>query len=229
MTAFPYDASVWDQAPHCYGVGANMHLAELEKEWNDDAADYLFFSALLHQGTTYPASYLAIPHLLRLAQNKTGQPLLMIANLLGGLALAGQQPANSNYSGVSCTPESAWLKTPIGKAAAAEFKNSLPQIGALSIKAFKAHPSSQFAFGLAAAEGQIDLAEWLAFGEEGGFQCPACNGNHEWWLLATEIGIYRNDDVFGYSEDLLDDHKKRPSRRPIVSPNLEHNRKALHA
>ncbi|MEQ8366242.1 hypothetical protein [Roseovarius sp.] len=209
MTAFPYDDPVWDQAPHCYGVGANVLLAELEKEWSDDAADYLFFSALLHQGTTYPASYLSIPHLLRLAENKTGEPLLMIANLLGGLALAGHQPAHTSYSGVSCTPDSAWLKTPIGQAAASEFKNSLPQIGALSIKAFKAHPSSYFASGLAAAEGEIDLAEWLAHGENGGFQCPTCSGDHEWWLLGTEMGIYRNDDVFGYSEDLLADYKKK--------------------
>ena len=32
MTAFPYDDPVWDEAPHCYGVGANVLLEELEKE-----------------------------------------------------------------------------------------------------------------------------------------------------------------------------------------------------
>ena len=209
MTAFPYDDPVWDEAPHCYGVGANVLLEELEKEWSDDAADYLFFSALLHQGTTYPASYLSIPHLLRLAEKMSGEPLLMIANLLGGLALAGQQPAHTSYSGVSCAPDSPWLETPVGQAAATGFKNSLLQIGAFSVEAYKAHPSSYFASGLAAAEGEIDLAEWLTHEENGGFQCPTCSGDHEWWLLDTEMGIYRNDAVFGAGAGWLDDYGKK--------------------
>jgi len=209
MTLFPYDDPVWDAAPHCYGVGANVLLAELEKEWNDEAADYLFFSALLHQGTTYPASYLAIPHLLRLAEDLTGEPRLMIANLMGGLALAGQQPAHADYSGVSCTRDSAWLETPVGQAAAEEFERSLPQIGALSIEAYMANPSHYFASGLAAAEGEVDFATWLTAGENGGFQCPTCGGDHEWWLLDAKMGIYRNDDVFGVGADWLDDYDKR--------------------
>ncbi|QBF34211.1 hypothetical protein [Thalassococcus sp. S3] len=209
MTPFPYDDPVWDEAPHCYGIGANVLLAELEKDWSDDAADYLFFSALLHQGTTYPASYLAIPHLLRLAEHLTGEPRLMIVNLLGGLALAGQQPAHSDYSGVSCTPGSPWLETPIGHAAAKEFEKSLPKIGALTIEAYKVRPSHYFASGLAAAKCEIDFATWLTFGENGGFQCPTCDGDHEWWLLDGKLGIYRNEDVFGTGADWLDDYDHR--------------------
>ncbi len=223
MVRFPYDDPIWDEAAHAYGLGANVLLAELEKEWNDDAANHLFFSALLHQGTTYPASYLAIPHLLRLAENTPGEPRLMISSLLGGLALAGQQPAHVTYSGVSCTSDSAWVRTPIGQAAASVFKRSLPQIGALSIEAYKADPSSYFASGLAASEGEIDFAEWLSLGENGGFQCPTCNGDHEWWLLNTEMGIYRSDDVFGAGADLLGDYKKKTfeNANSIAKPRNE--------
>ena len=209
MTLFPYDDPVWDTARHAYGVGANVLLAELEREWSDDAADYLFFSALLHQGTTYPASYLAIPHLLRLAGNLTGEPRFMIANLMGGLALAGQQPAHTECSGVSCTRDSTWLETPVGQAASEEFERSLPQIGALAIEAYKSYPSYYFASGLAAAEGEIDFATWLTLGENGSFQCPTCGGDHEWWLLEAKMGIYRNDDVFGAGADWLGDYDKR--------------------
>ena len=223
MTSFPYDDPVWDDAPHCYGVGANELLEELEKEWSDDAADYLFFSALLHQGTTYPASYLSIPHLLRLAENLTGEPRLMIANLMGGLALAGKQPAHTDYSGVSCAPDSPWLETPVGKAAAKEFEKSLPQIGALSIEAYKVHPSPYFASGLAAAKGEIDFAEWLTFEENGGFQCPNCNGDHEWWLLdtkwvSTETTMSFLKELIG-STTTTEEH----SRTRIASPDLEMN------
>lgn len=210
MTTFPYDDPIWDDARHAYSRGGvNVLLAELEKDWSEEAADYLFFSALLHQGTTYPASYLAIPHLLRLAQNRPGAPRHMIANLLGGLALAGQQPAHVEYSGVSCRPDGAWIKTPMGQAAAKVFKNSLPQIGAFCVEAYQADPSFYFASGLAAAEGAVDLAEWLTFGENGGFQCPACQGHHEWWLLGAEMGIYRNEDVFGVGADWLDDYRNK--------------------
>jgi len=145
----------------------------------------------------YPASYLAIPHLLRLAENMPGKPHRMIANLMGGLALAGQKPAHITCSGVSCTSDNAWVQTPTGHVAAAEFRNSLPQIGALSREAYNADPSYYFASGLAAAEGEIDFAEWLTHGENGGFLCPACKGDHEWRLLDNEMGIYRNDDVQG--------------------------------
>lgn len=209
MTEFPYDDPVWDEAPHCFGTGANELLAELEEEWSDDAADYLFFSALLHQGTIYPASYLSIPHLLRLSKKMSGEPRLMIANLLGGLALAGQQPAHSDYSDVSCSPGSPWLNTPLGKAAAKQFKESLPRICALSIAAYRAQPSYYFASGLAASEGEIDLAEWLTSGENGGFQCPSCGGDHEWWMLDGKMGIYRNDDIFGAGGDSLADYNKK--------------------
>ncbi|MEM9582673.1 MAG: hypothetical protein AAGA08_06125 [Pseudomonadota bacterium] len=223
MTLFPYDDPVWDTAHHAYGTGANVLLEELEREWSDDAADYLFFSALLHQGTTYPASYLAIPHLLRLAEKLTGKPRLMIANLMGGLALARQQPALSDYSGVSCTGENAWLETPVGQAAAEEFERSLPQIGALSIEAYKADPSHYFASGLAAAEGEVDFATWLTVGENGGFQCPTCDGDHEWWLLDAEMGIYRNDDISGLGADWLDDYEKREFKHAnsIAKPRNE--------
>ncbi len=214
---------VWDEANHAYGIGANVLLAELEKEWNDDAADYLLFSALLHQGTIYPASYLAIPHLLRLAEKTLGEPRLMISSLLGGLALAGQQPAHVTYSGVSCAPDSTWVRTPIGQAVATGFKNSLPKISALSIEAYQADPSFYYASGLAAAEGEIDFAEWLTFGENGGFQCPICNGDHEWWLLDTGMGIYRNDDVFGAGADWLGDYEKKTfeNANSIAKPRTE--------
>lgn len=223
MVTFPYDDPIWDEATHAYGTGANVLLAELEKEWNDDAADYLFFSALLHQGTTYPASYLAIPHLLRLAENTPGEPRLMISNLLGGLALASQQSAHVTCSGVSCAPDSEWIRTPIGQAAAAEFKHSLSQIGALCIEAYKAVPSSYFASGLAAAEGELDLAEWLTLGENGGFQCPSCSGDHEWWFLGTKMGVYRNDDIYGLGADWLDDYDKKTfeNANSIATPRTE--------
>jgi len=209
MTLFPYDDPVWDTARHAYGFGANVLLNALEKEWNDDAADYLFFSALLHQGTTYPASYLAIPHLLRMAESLTGEARLMIANLLGGLALAGQQPADSDNAGVSCRFGNEWLGTPVGQAAAEEFDRSLPQIAALSIEAYRTDPSQHFASGLAAAEGEVDFAEWLTSGENGCFQCPTCGGDHEWWLLDGKMGIYRNDDVYGVGADWRGDYAKR--------------------
>lgn len=223
MVTFPYDDPVWNEAKNAYGFGTNVLLAELEKEWDDDAADYLFFSALLHQGTTYPASFLAIPHLLRLAESKFGRPRMMISNLLGGLALAGQQPAQVTCSGVSCAPDSTWVKTPIGQAAAAEFKNSLPQIGALSIEAYQADPSHYFASGLVAAEGELDFAEWLTVGENGGFQCPTCKGSHEWWLLDSEMGIYRNDDVFGMGANWLGDNKNKTfdNANSIAKPRTE--------
>ena len=221
MTLFPYDDPIWDTARHAYGVGANVLLEELEREWSDDAADYLFFSALLHQGTTYPASYLAIPHLLRLAENVTGEPRSMIAGLLGGLALAGQQPAH--YSGVSCTADSPWLKTQVGKAAAEEFKRSLAQIRILSVEAYKMHPYHDFASGLAAAEGEIEFAKWLETGENGGFQCPTCGGDHEWWLLDGKMGIYKNDDVFGLGADWLGDYDNRvfEHANSIAKPRTE--------
>lgn len=179
------------------------------KKWSDEAADYLFFSALLHQGTTYLASYLAIPHLLRIAEKLTGEPRLMIASLMGGLALAGQQPAHTDYYGVSCTSGNAWLETPAGQAVAEEFEMSLPQIGALSIEAYKADPSHYFASGLAATEAEVDFATWLTAGEYGGFQCPTCGGDNEWWLRDAELGIYRNNDVLSASVDWLDDYDKR--------------------
>ena len=223
MSQFPYDDPIWDTANHAYGVGANVLIAELERKWSDDAADHLFFSALLHQGTTYPASYLAIPHLLRLAGNLTGEPRLMIANLMAGLALAGQQPAHANDFGVSCAPDSAWLETQVGKAAAKEFEKNLPQIGALSVEAYKARPSHYFASGLAAAKGKIDFAMWLTIGENGGFQCPTCGGDHEWWLLDEKMGIYRNDDVYGAGANWLDDYDKRAFEHAdsIASPRNE--------
>ncbi|MEL6103065.1 MAG: hypothetical protein AAFR68_17355 [Pseudomonadota bacterium] len=133
----------------------------------------------------------------------------MIANLLGGLALAGQQTAHTDDFGVSSTPIKLWLETPVGQAAETEFKRSLPQIGALSIEAYKADPSHYFASGLAAAKGEIEFATWLTAGENGGFECPTCGADHEWWLLKAEMGIYRNKDVFGGGADWLDDYDKR--------------------
>ena len=147
----------------------------------------------------------------------------MIANLMGGLALAGQQPAYTDYSGVCCTSNNEWLETSVGQAAEEEFKRSLPQIGALSIEAYKAHPSHYFASGLAAAEGEVDFATWLTFGESGGFRCPTCNADHDWWLLGAEMGIYRNDDVFGLGADRLDDYGKREFKHAnsIAKPRNE--------
>ena len=223
MMLFRYDDPVWNTAHHAYGIGANVLLAELEEKWSDDAADYLFFSALLHQGTTYPASYLSIPHLLRLAENVSGEPRLMTANLLGGIALAGQQPAHTDYSGVSCTHDNAWLETPVGQAAAEEFKRSLPKIGALCIEAYKVDPSNYFASGLAAAKGEVDLATWLTIGENGGFQCPNCDGDHEWWLLNAEMGVYKNNDVFGAGADWLRDYDSKAFEHAnsIAKPRTE--------
>ena len=52
MVTFPYDDPIWDEATHSDRIGTDVLLAELGNEWNDEAVDYLFFSALLHEGTT---------------------------------------------------------------------------------------------------------------------------------------------------------------------------------
>jgi len=75
-------SSRWTELSHAYGDASDIPelLSELEdtpqESFDEYEAEpwYSLWSALCHQGTTYTASYAAIPHVIRIAQEKNEVP-----------------------------------------------------------------------------------------------------------------------------------------------------------
>lgn len=187
--AFAFDDPAWDTARDAFGVTkVRPALAALCETWDQETADGLLFSHLLHQDTIYPATFLALPHVIRLADTAQGKALGTIASFLGGVALSAQLPATSG--GVSLAEGEPFAATPLGQRAGTVFDACRPDIARICIDAFSADPFCYFASGLAACESHIDLALWLAAPECGGFLCPVCGSDNEWLLFGDDLAVY---------------------------------------
>ncbi len=187
---FPFDDLAWDDAPSAYGdTPVRETLTRLATEWNAEDADYLFFSALLHQDTVYPATFLAVPHVIRLAETAQPAALPDIALFLGGVALHGRLPHTAG--GVSLAEGEDWAATPTGKRAAEALTAALPAIAALCEASYHDIQSTYYASGLAAALDHLQFASWLTFGENGGFVCPECGEDNEWLIFGDRLAVYR--------------------------------------
>ncbi len=194
--AFPFDDPAWDSATDAYGkTDTRTRLRQLFQGWDADIADDLFFSRLLHQETVYPVTFLALPHVIALAPRAPAEAQGALASFLGGVALSARMPSTSG--GVSLADGEPFAATPLGQRARAVFETCRAEIARLNIAAFAADPFTYFASGLAAAEGQVALASWLASGENSGFLCPSCGADSEWLLFGDDLAIYRGT----YSRD----------------------------
>lgn len=188
-TDFPFDDPIWDDAPCAYGQEPiRKMLADLTDAWNAEDADYLLFSALLHQETVYPATFLALPHVLALAETAPDEAIPTLAQFAGGVALNARLPSTSG--GVSLVENEGWAATSLGQKAAAAFATALPRIAELNTRAYKMEPSHYYASGVAAALGHIELACWLYWGENGGFLCPSCEQDNQWLMFGDIIAVY---------------------------------------
>jgi hypothetical protein len=172
---FPYDDPAWETARDAYGKDDTRDLLqELTDIWSDATADYLFFSSLLHQGTVYSATFLALPHVVALADVVPPDHRRTISLFLGGVALHGQLPRTSG--GVSLAPGDPWAATPTGQRAGTVFRALLPEIARLCEISCREEPNALHASGMAAARGNLDLAARLEAHDGGSTICPACGG-----------------------------------------------------
>jgi predicted RNA-binding Zn-ribbon protein involved in translation (DUF1610 family) len=170
---FPYDDPAWDAASDAYlKTDTRDLLQEITDIWSDETADYLLFSALLHQNTVYSATFLALPHLVALADVVPPAHRRQIALFLAGVALHGQLPRTSG--GVSLAPGDPWAETPTGRKAGQVFKDLLPEIARLCEVSYREDPNAWFASGMAAARGDLALAQRLETGELAVATCPQC-------------------------------------------------------
>lgn len=170
---FPYDDPAWDTATDAYlKTDTRDLLQELTERWTTETADYLFFSSLLHQSTTYAATFLALPHIVALAETLAPEHRRTATIFLGGVALHGRLPATS--AGVSLAKGEPWADTPTGRKAARTFDALMPEIALLCAASYGEEPNPWQASGTAAALGDRGLALWLEQGEPGAARCPAC-------------------------------------------------------
>lgn len=173
--AFPFDDPAWDAATDAFlNTDTRDLVQELTERWSEETADYLLFSALLHQGTTYSATFLALPHLVALTGVVPPEHRRTLTIFLGGVALHGRLPATS--AGVSLAPAEPWAATPTGRRAAEAFYSLMPEIARLCALSYAEEPTPWQASGLAAALGDAALAYWLESGDAGP-TCPACHGD----------------------------------------------------
>jgi hypothetical protein len=70
LPCLPLDSPRWHELEHAYGKAADMpallrQLASLPPAGPDDEPWFSLWSALAHQGDVYPASFAAVPHVVR--------------------------------------------------------------------------------------------------------------------------------------------------------------------
>lgn len=170
---FPYDDPAWDMATDAYlKADTRDLLQELTDIWSDETADYLLFSSLLHQGTVYSATFLALPHLVALADVVPPGHRGTIALFLAGVALHGQLPRTSG--GVSLAPGDPWTETATGERAGQVFRDLLPEIARICEQTYREAPNQWLASGMAAARGDLALADRLETEELTSPICPGC-------------------------------------------------------
>ena len=187
----PLDDPAWATATDAFlKTEAPDDLRRLYEGWDEETADYLLFSALLHQDTVYPATFLALPHIIALAPEAPAEAQGLIAAFLAGVALHAQLPRTSG--GVSLQPGDPFPETDLGQRATRIFQECLPDTARLCQSAFAADPFTFYASGVAAADGNLPLAAWLAAQENGAFLCPACQANCTWLLFGDDLAVYRD-------------------------------------
>lgn len=187
---FPYDHPAWDTTTDAYSkTDAGTRLARLAGHWDDEEADDLFYSSLLHQDTVYPATFLALPHAAALAGTAPEHARPVIAGFLAGVALAAQ--TRSTSGGVSLAEEEPWAETALGREASRVFRAALPDIARICAANYRVEPSHYLASGVAAALGHVSLAHLLASGEGGAVPCAGCDELHEWLVVGGRVAIYR--------------------------------------
>lgn len=187
--AFPYDDPAWDDTADAFGKSETRDLLqEITEIWTDETADYLFFSCLLHQGTTYSATFLALPHVIALAETEPAARRRTMSVFLGGVALHGQLPATSG--GVSLAEGDPWATTPTGRRATEVFRASLPQIANLCETSYREDPNQWHAAGVAAALGHLALAYRLESGTGAHVKCPACGQVFAWQIFGDRTALY---------------------------------------
>lgn len=170
---FPYDDPAWNGATDAYlKTDTRDLLQEITELWNDDTADYLFFSSLLHQNTIYSATFLALPHIVALADTLPPDHRRTFTLFLAGVAQHGQRPATSG--GVSLAAGEPWASTPTGQRAGEVFRALLSDIGRLCEQAYREDPIGWYAAGMAAARGDLDLADRLETYDGLVPICPHC-------------------------------------------------------
>ena len=171
--AFPYDDPAWDDATDAFDNGDTRDLLqELTEAWEDGTADHLFFSSLLHQGTVYSATFLALPHVVALADTLPPGQRRTVTLFLAGVALHAQLPRTSG--GVSLASGDPWAADATGQRATKVFLALLPDIARLCEQAYREEPNQWFASGMAAARGDLDFAQRLETLDGPSTLCPAC-------------------------------------------------------
>jgi hypothetical protein len=70
LPCLPLDSPRWQELEHAYGTAADIpallrQLASLPPSSPDDEPWFSLWSALAHQGDVYPASFAAVPHVVR--------------------------------------------------------------------------------------------------------------------------------------------------------------------
>jgi hypothetical protein len=70
LPRLPLDSPRWSELDHAYGKAAGIpallrHLESFPPSSPDDEPWFSLWSALAHQGDVYPASFAAVPHVVR--------------------------------------------------------------------------------------------------------------------------------------------------------------------
>ena len=80
MPMIPLDSQRWSELQHAYGSAADVPalLRQLESfppsNHYQDEPWFTLWSALCHQGDIFPASFAAVPHILRIAASSPSRP-----------------------------------------------------------------------------------------------------------------------------------------------------------
>jgi len=219
--AFPFDHPAWEIAQDALGVSpARDLLAKLVQEWDDDVADNLFYDRLCHQERLFPASFLALPHVVALAETLSGRSLESLALFAGLVVLhAREQP---RFGGHSLHESEEWWQSEPFQDVEAVFEKLLPEIGKVCLRAYRKTPYHVVAAGLAACCGHAELGAHL-HSESGTYSCPSCKTRHEWELIAGKVAIYPPSPAdMRRQNPVLEDYRDgSPIRASIVGLPVE--------
>lgn len=91
----PLDSPRWNSLRHAYGIATDTPeliraiWAEVKPNYHDGGAWFELYSSLVHQHSTYSATYAAVPHLLALIETGTIEQRAAVLCLAGELLIFG--------------------------------------------------------------------------------------------------------------------------------------------
>ena len=178
----PLDHPLWRAAKDAFSFEepVNQVLARLEQTWDLDH-DHLIYTRLCHQNTLYSATYLALPHLIRMFPRLAPEHQSVLAADLGYIAWCSLNEAHDMMGGTSLKR----LKARGGdwRTAAQFFCDALPTVSSLGRTVWE-RPESEgdyyLAGGILGADGHVSLAEHVMTGGDGYTTCPKCRSEYAW-------------------------------------------------